>query len=185
MWLNRFIQHNNFKSFAIYFYIMKTSHVIRTMQQTNEKASRAFNQADYQKAVECYSKALQLCSSLPENVKFDKVKFEAIVQSGLSAAFGRQGKHMESFAAANKALVFFDKIGELDAVEIGRYLMAQVNQGTALAALGCLQAALDALYKAKDVFNCKGLDPVKNRQWLEMVEGNIAVIKEQIKKHQG
>jgi tetratricopeptide (TPR) repeat protein len=163
---------------------MKTTHIIHTIQQTNEKANKAFNQTDYQGAVECYNKALQLCNSLPDDVKIDKNKLEAIVQSGLSAAFGRQGKHMESFAAANKALVFFDQSGELDAVETGKYLMAQVNQGTALAALGCFSAALEALYRAKDVFSHKGLDSIKNKQWLEMVDGNIVAINEQIKKHQ-
>ncbi|MDR2719482.1 MAG: tetratricopeptide repeat protein [Nitrososphaerota archaeon] len=161
---------------------MKTAHIIRTMQQANENANKAFCQDDYQGAVECYNKALHLCSSLPMDVKFDRVKFEAFVHSGLSAAFGRQGKHMESFAAANKALTFFDQVGELDAVETGRYLMAQVNQGTALAALGCLEAALEALYKAKELFSHKGLDPDKNKQWIAMVDGNIAAINDQIKK---
>jgi tetratricopeptide (TPR) repeat protein len=163
---------------------MKTTHIIRTIQQTNEKANKAFSQTDYQDAVEYYNKALQLCSSLPEDAKIDKAKIEAVVHSGLSAALGRQGKHMESFAAANKALVFFDQSSELNAVETGKYLMAQVNQGTALAVLGCFPAALEALYRAKDVFSHKGLDPTKNKQWLEMVDGNIAAINEQIKKRQ-
>ena len=161
-------------------------HIIREMQQANEKAIRAFNQADYQGAVECYSKALQLCNSLPENVAFDKVKFEAIVHSGLSAAFGRQKKHMESFAAANKALSFFEQKNneELNAIDMGKYLVAQVNQGTALAALGCLSASLEALYRAKELFSNSNLDPVLNKQWLELVEGNIVAIKAQIVKRQ-
>ncbi|MDR0797870.1 MAG: tetratricopeptide repeat protein [Nitrososphaerota archaeon] len=163
---------------------MKISHLIREIQQTNEKANRAFKQIDYQSAVEHYNKSLQLCSLLPDDVKFDREKFEAIIQSGLSAALGRQEKHMESFAAANKALVFFDRIDELNATEVGRYLMAQVNQGTALAALGCLHAALEALDRAKEAFICKNLDPAKNKQWLEMVDGNIAAINKQIEKQQ-
>ncbi|MDR2699663.1 MAG: tetratricopeptide repeat protein [Nitrososphaerota archaeon] len=163
---------------------MKTTHITRAIQQANEEASKAFNQTDYQGAVECYNKALQLCSSLPEDMKINRVKFEAIVHSGLSAVFGRQGKHMESFAAANKALVFFEQIGELDDVETGKYLMAQANQGTALAALGCFTAALEALQKAKDVFKHKCLDPTKNVQWLKMVDSNIVVINGQIKKRQ-
>jgi tetratricopeptide (TPR) repeat protein len=154
------------------------------MQEDIEKAHRAFHQSDYQGAIECYNKALQICSSLPVGVEFDRTKFEAMVYAGLSAAFGRQGKHLESFAAANKALAFFDQIGELNAVETGKYLMAQVNQGTALAAFGCFSAALEALDKAKKVFNNKGLDPIKNKHWLEMVDGNIVAIKGQIEKQQ-
>jgi tetratricopeptide (TPR) repeat protein len=163
---------------------MKTAHVLRAMQQAKEDAIRVFSQADYQSAVECYSKALQLCNSLPEDVKFDRVKFEAIVQSGLSAAFGRQGKHMESFAAANKALAYFEQSTNLDVVDMGKYLVAQVNQGTALAALGCLSAALEALYRAKEIFSNSNLDPVVNRPWLELVEGNIVAVNDQIVKRQ-
>jgi tetratricopeptide (TPR) repeat protein len=164
--------------------MMKIAYIIRTMQEAKENANKSLHQCNYQGAVEGYNKALQLCGSLPVDVEFDRVRFEAVVYSGLSAALGRQGKHMESFAAANKALAFFDQVAELNAVEVGRYLMAQVNQGTSLAALGCLQAALEALYKAKEVFSREGLDPVKNEQWLEMVEGNIVAINNQIEKCQ-
>jgi tetratricopeptide (TPR) repeat protein len=155
------------------------------MQKVNENAHKAFKQGDYQGAIDCYHKALHLCSSIPAEVAFDKDRFEAIVYADLSAAFGRQGKHMESFAAANKALAFFDQIDkQLHAVETGKYLMAQVNQGTALAVLGCLPAALEALYKAKELFINKGLDPTKNKMWLDLLEGNIEAIKGQIEKRQ-
>jgi tetratricopeptide (TPR) repeat protein len=163
---------------------MKTVHVVRTMQDANENANKAFHKGDYQGAIDCYNKALHLCNSLPSEAEFDSGRFESIVYAGLSAAFGRQGKHMESFAAANKALIFFEQISELTAVEIGKYLMTQVNQGVALAALGCFSAALEALNKAKEVFDNKGLDPTKNKQWLEMVEGNIVAINNQIEKQQ-
>jgi tetratricopeptide (TPR) repeat protein len=156
------------------------------MQEANENAHKAFCQSDYQGAIECYNKAIHQCNSLPADVEFDKDRFLAIVHAGLSAAFGRQSKHLESFAAANKALAFFDQIDPetLDAVETGKHLMAQVNHGTALAALGCLSAALEALYKAKEIFNNKGLNPDKNKPWLDIVEGNIAAIKRQIEKQQ-
>jgi len=157
---------------------------MRVMREANEEANRAFHQSNYQGAVECYNKALGLCSSLPVDVSFDRARFEAVVYSGLSAALGRLGKHLESFAAANKALVFFDQAGELDAVEVGKYLVAQVNQGAALAVLDCFPAALEALYRAKAIFSDKGLDASKNRQWLELVDGNIVAINEQMKKRQ-
>ncbi len=163
---------------------MKTAHIIRDMQQAHRNAEQAFQKGDYQGTVECYNKALELCNSLPADAGFDWKRFEASIHAGLSAAYGRLCKHMESFAAANKALVFYDHMGELNPADVGRYLMAQVNQGTALATLGCLPAAIEALQKAKDIFNCKGLDPDKNRQWLEMVDGNIAAIQAQIKKQQ-
>jgi tetratricopeptide (TPR) repeat protein len=166
---------------------MKTIHIISEMQQAVENADKAFHSANYQSAVKGYNKALQLCGLLPADVvvEFDRVRFEAAVQAGLSAAFGRLGKHMESFAAANKALLFFDRVGcELNAVETGRYLMVLVNQGTALATLGCFTDALEALNRAKEMFNSKGLDSVKNKLWLDTVEGNIVAINAQIIKQQ-
>jgi tetratricopeptide (TPR) repeat protein len=163
---------------------MKTAHVICDLQKANENADKAFNQKDYQGAVECYNKALKLCRQLPKDTTFDQCRFEAVVHAGLSAAYGRLGKHMEGFAAANKALVFFEQVGDLNAVETGRFLMAQVNQGAALAALGCLPAALEALQRAKDLFAQKGLDCTANRGWLEQVDGNIAAIKVQMEKLQ-
>ena len=164
--------------------MMKTVSILHRMQIVNEEANNAFYQGNYQCAIDGYNEALRLCSSLSVEVEFDRVRFEAIVYAGLSAALGQQGKHMESFAAANKALVFFEQMSVLGIVETGKYLMVQVNQGVALAALGCFSAALEALDKAKEVFNNKGLDPNKNRQWLELVEGNIVAIKGQIEKQQ-
>ncbi|MDR2204126.1 MAG: tetratricopeptide repeat protein [Nitrososphaerota archaeon] len=162
------------------------SHVVCVLQEVSENADRAFRQGDYQGAVDFYNEALRLCSLLSGDVVFDRIRFEAIVYADLSAAFGRQGKHMESFAAANKALAFFDASDEtaLSDVETGKYLMVQVNQGVALAALGCFSAALDALYRAKDIFRRKGLNPDKNKQWLELVERNIVAINGQIEQQQ-
>jgi hypothetical protein len=40
------------------------------------------------------------------------------------------------------------------------------------------------LYKAKELFINKGLDPAKNKTWLDLLEGNIEAIKGQIEKCQ-
>jgi hypothetical protein len=81
-------------------------------------------------------------------------------------------------------LVYYDRLNEIPVEDVGRFLMAQVNQGTALAALGCLPAALEALQRAKDVFRREGLNPEQNRQWLDAVDGNILAINKQIEKKQ-
>jgi tetratricopeptide (TPR) repeat protein len=163
---------------------MKTEHVIRDMQSAQKTAQQAYSQGNFKGAVDCYQKALSLSSLLPETINFNQHRFQASVHAGLSAAYGRLGKHLESFAAANKALTLFEQIAEWDAAETGKYLMARVNQGTALAVLGCLPAALEALQKAKVVFAEKGLDAAANRQWLDSVEGNIKAIQAQIEKQQ-
>ncbi len=165
---------------------MKTSHIIRDMQEAHKAAERSFNQGNYQGSVDSYNKALKLCQSLPPDADeaFGRRRFEASVQAGLSGALGRLGKHIDSFAAANKALFFYDQCGEEYPADVGRWLMAQVNQGTALAALGCLPAALEALGRAKDIFVRKGLDANQNKAWLDMVDGNIAAISARLKEQQ-
>jgi tetratricopeptide (TPR) repeat protein len=161
---------------------MKTARIINEMQNAYRDADKSFHQSNYTSSVECYNKALRLCQSLPEDTGFDRRRFEASCYAGLSGALGRLEKHLESFAAANKALVFYDQCGEKYPADIGRWLMAQVNQGAALAALGCLEAALEALEGANEIFVNKGLDATQNKVWLEMVDGNIAAINAQLKR---
>ena len=114
---------------------------------------RLFHQGNYKGSVECYNKALTLCPSLPVDEKFDRRRFEASCQAGLSGSLGRLGKHLESLAAANKALLFYDECGEMYPADTGRWLMAMVNQGTALAALGCLTDAQEAFMRCKRNFH--------------------------------
>ncbi len=163
---------------------MKTAHVIRDMQKAWRDGDRFFHQGNYEGSVECYSKALRLCSSLLVDEKFDRRRFEASCQAGLSGSYGRLGRHLESFAAANKALVFYDQYGEAYPADTGRWLMAVVNQGTALAALGCLAAALKAFVRAKEIFINKGLDIAQNKQWIDMVDGNISAINARMAKEE-
>ncbi len=110
-----------------------------------------------------YNKALRFCLSLPSDEKFDRCRFEAFCQAGLSGSLGRLGKHLESFAAANKALLFYDENGEMHPADTGRWLMAIVNQGTALAALGCFSDAMAAFQRAKEIFINKGLNTAENK----------------------
>ncbi len=161
---------------------MKISDVLKDMQDAYRLADQAFHLGNYQGSVDNYQKALRLCESLPAEQEFDRGRFEASCYAGLSGALGRLEKHLESFAAANKALVFYDRCGDNYPADTGRWLMAQVNQGAALAALGCFPAAIEALQRAKQIFADKGLDAAKNAAWLEMVDDNIIAINAQMEK---
>jgi tetratricopeptide (TPR) repeat protein len=163
-------------------YVMKTAHVIRDMQKSHRDGERLFHQGNFEGSVESYNKALRICASLPPAEGFDRRRFAASCYAGLSASLGRLGKHVEGFAAANKALVFYAACGDMYPADTGRWLMALVNQGTALAAFGCLDAALDVFARAKQLSTSKGLDMAQNKQWLEMVDGNIAAINAHIAK---
>jgi len=161
---------------------MKTAHVIRDMQQASRTAERLIKEGNFTDAVESYNKALRICSHLPADLDFDRPRFAASIYAGLSAAQGKLGKHMESFAAANKALAYYDECGDKYPGDVGRWLMALANQGTSLAALRCLDAAVEALLRAKEIFVKHGLDTEENRQWLAMVDGNIAAIRREAEK---
>jgi tetratricopeptide (TPR) repeat protein len=163
---------------------MKIAHVISEMQQAQKNADQALRQGDNQGATVGYDKALRLLGQLPVDTKFDRRKFGAAIYAGLSGALGKLGKHTESFAAANKALAYYDCLAELAADDVSRFLMARVNQGIALAALGCLPAAIEALEHAKEVFRKRGLDIGANRQWLDQVDCNIEAINREIEKRQ-
>jgi len=132
----------------------------------------------------CQVIAAPVSATLPPDCEFDRRRFAAYCYSGLSAAYGKIGKHMECFAAANKALGFYDEAGDQYPADVGRWLMALANQGTSLAALRCLDAALEALLKAKDIFVRHGLNTEQNKQWLAMVDGNIEAIRREAQRQQ-
>ncbi len=161
---------------------MKTAHVIRDIQQASRNAERLILEGNYTDAVECFNKALRISATLPSDSSFDRRRFAAYCYSGLSAAHGKLGQHMECFAAANKALAFYDQCGDQYPADVGRWLMALANQGISLATLRCFDAALEALLRAKEIFVKHGLNTEQNKQWLSMVDGNIDAIRREAER---
>ncbi|MGD6805637.1 MAG: DUF3856 domain-containing protein [Candidatus Bathyarchaeia archaeon] len=163
---------------------MKTAHVIRDMLQSLNDGDQQRRIGNFEGSVDCYNKALKLARSLPAETKFDRSNFEALCHSGLSASYGRLGKHRESLSAATMALMFYDECGEKYPAQTGRWLMAIVNQGTALASLCVFGEALAAFQRAKDMFTAKGIGTPENKQWLDTVDENIALIKAHLEKQE-
>jgi tetratricopeptide (TPR) repeat protein len=161
---------------------MKTAHVIRDVLQALKDGEQQFKQCNYEGAVDLYKKALKLSVLLPVTEGFDCQAFEASIHSSLSAAYGQLGKHLESFSAANKALLYYDAHGEKYAEHTGRWLKAIVNQGVALAHLGIFAEAMNSFQRAKELFLSKSLDTPENKQWLTIVDENIAAIKAHLDK---
>jgi tetratricopeptide (TPR) repeat protein len=161
---------------------MKKLHVIQDALNALKDGDQQSKQCNYQGAVDLYKKALKLSESLPPTEGFDRQAFEASIQSSLSAAYGRLCKHLDSFSAANKALLYFDAHGEKYAEHTGRWLKAIVNQGVALAHLGVFAEALNSFQRAKEIFINKNLDTPENKPWLSIVDENIDTIKAHLKK---
>jgi tetratricopeptide (TPR) repeat protein len=163
---------------------MKTSHVTSDALKALKDGDRLFQQGNYERSVHNYNKALTLSKSLPAEVEFDHPSFEASCHAGLSAAYGRLGKHLDSFAAANKALCFYNTFGEQYPEHTGRWLKSIVNQGVALAHLGVFAEALNSFQRAKEMFANKSLDTPENKQWVAVVDENIAALKTHLEKVQ-
>jgi tetratricopeptide (TPR) repeat protein len=164
---------------------MKTAHVIRDALKALKDGDRLFRKGNYEGSVDCYNKALDLLASLPADTEFDRRSFEASVYAGLSATYGRLGKHLESFSSSNKALLFYDECGGKYPEHTGRWLKAIVNQGVALAHLGVFAEALITFQRAKEMFLNKSLDSPENKQWVAIVDENIATLTAQLEKVQG
>jgi tetratricopeptide (TPR) repeat protein len=163
---------------------MKTAHVISDALKAHKNGDYLFQKGNYEGAVKNYNKALNLSKSLPAEVEFDHPSFEASCFAGLSAAYGRMGKHLDSFAAANKALCFYDAFGEQHPEQSGRWLKSVVNQGVALAHLGVFTEALNSFQRAKEMFVNKSLDTPENSRWVAIVDENIAALKAHLEKVQ-
>ena len=163
---------------------MKTAHVIKDALKALKDGDCLLQKGNYEGAVKNYNKALNLSKSLPAEVEFDRRSFEASCNAGFSAAYGRMGKHLDSFAAANEALCFYDTFGEQYPEQTGRWLKSIVNQGVALAHLGVFTEALNSFQRAKELFINKNLDTQENNQWVSVVDENIAALKAHSEKSQ-
>ena len=163
---------------------MKKARVISDARKALKDGDRLFQQGNYEGAVQNYNKALTLSQSLPAEVDFDHPSFEASCYAGLSATYGGLGKHLDSFAAANKALCFYDAFGEQYPEQTGRWLKSIVNQGVALAHLGVFSEALNSFQRAKEMFIAKSLDTPENSRWVRVVDENISALKAHLDKVQ-
>ena len=161
---------------------MKTAHVIRDVSEALKDGDHLFCQGNYECSVQHYNKALTLSKSLPAEVELDQPSFEAPCQAGLSATLGRLGKHLESLAAANNGLCFYDAFGEQYPEQAGWRLKSIVNQGVALAHLGVFAEALTSFQRAKEMFINKSLDTPENMQWVAVVDENIVALKAHLEK---
>lgn len=135
---------------------------------------RKFDGGDFAGSAASYQRALALSRSLPPEEEFDHPGFEASCHAGLSGALGRLGRHEESLAAADAALAFFDRVGNMYAAEAGKWIMAVVNRGAALAMLDRPREALEAFERAKRMLSDRG---ISNPQWSAMVDQNISAVR--------
>ena len=155
---------------------MNTREKVFEALKSSREADRKFDAGDFEGAASSCRRALDLSISLPSEEEFDHPGFEASCNAGLSGALGRLGKHRESLAAADTALAFFDRCGDMYPVAAGKWMMAVVNRGAALAMLDRPRDALEAFQRAKKMLSERGMNSAENQQWVTMVDQNISTV---------
>jgi len=155
---------------------MDTAEKVREALKSWKEGDRLFDAGNFAGSVSSYKRALDLSRSLPTEEEFDHLGFEASCNAGLSGSLGRLGRHAESLVAADAALVFFDRSGNMYPVEAGKWMMAVVNRGAALAMLSRPNEALEAFKRAKKMLSERGMNSVENRQWISIVDQNISSV---------
>ncbi len=92
---------------------METAQKVQEALKSWKEGDRLFAVGDFASSVSSYKRALDLSRSLPPEEEFDHLGFEASCNAGLSGSLGRLGKHTESLVAADAALAFFDRCGDM------------------------------------------------------------------------
>ena len=164
---------------------MDTAAKVRESLRSWKEADRLFDAGDFGKSASSYRKALDLAQSLPAEEEFDHPGFAASCNAGLSGSLGRLGKHHESLAAADAALAFFDRAGDMYPAEAGKWMMAVVNRGAALAVLSRPREALEAFKRAKKMLVERGMNSAENKQWISMVDQNISSVNRMLRGSAG
>ena len=160
---------------------MKTEEKVINALISLKEGDRFFNEDNYEKSIASYEKALKLSKSIPANELFDHPGFEASCQAGLSGSFGRLGRHQESLQASEAALVFYDRFGDMYLAETGKWMMATVNKGSALAMLGNLKEALEIFNHAKEMLSKRNMNTLENQVWIQMLDQNFETVKDLLK----
>ncbi len=160
---------------------MDTAEKVREALKSWKEGDGLFDAGDFAGSASSFKKALDLSISLPPDEDFDHPGFEASCNAGLSGSLGRLGRHRESLAAADTALAFFDRCGDMYPVEPGKWMMAVVNRGAALAMLDRPRDALEAFQRAKKMLSERGMNNAENRQWLTMVDQNISSVQRMVR----
>ncbi len=160
---------------------MDTAKKVREALKSWKEGDGLFDAGDFAGSASSFKRALDLSISLPPEEDFDHPGFEASCNAGLSGSLGRLGRHRESLAAADAALAFFDRCGDMYPVEQGKWLMAVVNRGAALAMLDRPRDALEAFQRAKKMLSERGMNNAENRQWVTMVDQNISSVQRMLR----
>jgi tetratricopeptide (TPR) repeat protein len=114
-------------------------------------AERQIIEGSFDDAVESCLEAIETSGTIPSGEAFDHAGFDAFCQARLSEALGKLGKFVESLDAADKALHYFNRRGELNLEDGKLWIAAVFSRGIALQETGFASEGMKALGTAKEM----------------------------------
>ncbi|NTV99456.1 MAG: DUF3856 domain-containing protein, partial [Chlorobiaceae bacterium] len=100
------------------------------------EAERLIGEGLFAQAAESCLKAMECSASIPSEEAFDHAGFDAFCQARLSDALRKVGKFHESLAAADKALHYFNRRGELNREDGKLWIAAVLSRAATLQETG-------------------------------------------------
>jgi tetratricopeptide (TPR) repeat protein len=133
------------------------------------EAEQLISEGMFREAEESCRKAMEMSRTIPSGEAFDHAGFDAFCQARLSEALRRQARYDDALAAAEKALYYFNRRGELNR-EDGKFWIAAVfSRAAALQETGCEQDGLKALGTAREMIEeRKGELPGRDEMRIEI-----------------
>jgi tetratricopeptide (TPR) repeat protein len=123
----------------------------------------------YDEAADNCRKAMELSRSIPSEEAFDHAGFDAFCHARLSDALRKLGKFQESLEAADKALGYFNRRGELDREDGKFWIAAVLSRAAGLLECGSVDEGAKALAMAREMITeKKGELPGKEEMLMEI-----------------
>lgn len=130
----------------------------------------------FKEAIAEYRKAMEVTRTIPEEEVFDHDGFDALCHAGLSGAYAKLERYEECLGAADKALHYFNRRGELHQDEGKLWIAAVVNRAVGLAGKGRFSDALNA-FRMADEMVAERKGEIEGKEKLQkMIADNIAML---------
>ncbi|ANT63928.1 DUF3856 domain-containing protein [Prosthecochloris sp. CIB 2401] len=128
-------------------------------------------------AARAFRRAMELTRTIPEEEVFEHDGFDAMCLAGLAEALASLGEYPAALDAADGALRYFGRRGELHQDEGKRWIAAVLARGLALARSEQAQDALKAFETAREMISERKGELPGKEDMLVMIEENIGLLR--------
>ncbi|MEC9486958.1 MAG: DUF3856 domain-containing protein [Prosthecochloris sp.] len=133
-----------------------------------------------EQALQEYRHAMEVTRTIPAEEVFDHDGFDALCNAGLADAFRLLGRHQESLEAAEQALGYFSRRGELHEDEGRQWITAVICRAAALGRTSRQADALKVFEMAEEMLEEKKGEMADREERLEMVRSSIATLRSSV-----